>query len=333
MTTTPPSGGTTPHPKVRVAHYEDWMAPQVIALLAEEWKVPLDAETRSYHSFFDHPYQRHRALRLAAVCDETVCGFLSYVYWPYEWAGETLHVLQGGNAIVSPSYRGQRILARLASYPWQVAYQPQASFAIGFPAQTSYGSTIRAGWSNPANLSWHVRILHPLSVLRVAPPHPVPAYFETAPTEIDACPPPGVFSLSRDPDFIAWRAVCSPQPFWYFHFHDRGHTIRYQLKPNRRGRVSELIIGDVARESLDPGLLAASLRALIRAARQDHSLSILSIAINDGCSDASLLTALAACGFHAIPRHIFFCVLPFCDLPEVKKAESWFLLRGDIDNW
>lgn len=309
------------------------MAPQVIALLAEQWQRPLDGEKQLFHQFFDHPLQRARGVRLVALDGQSVCGFQSYAYWPYQWEGETLHTLQSGGSVVSPDYRGKGIFARLLSFPWHINRRPAVSFLTGFPIGASYGSLLRNQWANPLNLSWYVRVLHPFSVLRTAKPRPIPHPFETAPVGTDWSQAPGVFSLSRDPAFVEWRASYAPRPYWYFHFQEGGRTIRYQLKPNRRGRVSELIIGDVARESPDPGLLTTSLEALVRAAKQDPSFTILSIAINDRCADASLQRSLAACGFRPIRRRIFFAVKALSGEAPVMEAKNWFLLRSDIDTW
>jgi hypothetical protein len=333
MTNMSPSQGGTPRPEIRIARYQDWMAPQVIALLAHQWKRPVDHEESLFHQFFDHPFQQNSAVRLAALDGDSVCGFQSYAYWPYMWEDQGLHTLQSGHSVVSPGYRGQGVFARLLCFPWHVDHTAEVPFLTGFPIESSYGSLIRNQWINPFNLSWHVRVLRPFSVLRSTQPARLPSSFDIEPMELTASQAPGMLSLSRHPDFTAWRTACSPHHYWYFHFQDHGRIVRYQLKPNRRGRVSEMIIGDIARESLDPCLLAASLKALIRAVNRGPSFTILSIAINDRCSDASLRTSLAACGFHSIRRHIFFTVKPLSHKVPVADAVNWWLLRSDIDTW
>jgi GNAT superfamily N-acetyltransferase len=308
------------------------MAPQVVSLIAREYSLSLEQERARFNSYFEHPFQKTRAIRLAALDGDAVCGFQSYVYWPYDYLGTTLHTHQSGRSIVSPEYRGRGVFAALLDFAWQREHEG-VDFLTGFPHAGSYGSLVRNRWENPLDLSWYVRLLHPLSALRHAlPASPTPP-FDMVPEPLQCSQPRDSFSLSRDPAFTAWRDAYSDHQYYYFHFTRRNLAVRYQLRPNQRGSVSEFVIGDIARESLDPDLLRSSLRALGRIARAQTRFTIISMALNDAYADPSLRLAARQAGFHRIRNKVHFMVKPMTPSLAPLDPRNWFLLRSDIDTW
>lgn len=262
-----------------------------------------------------------------------MCGFQSYVYWPYSFCGNDMCSFQSGWSMVSPSHRGRGIFARLLGFPWQAEYPGGIDFLMGFPNSNSFGSFLRNQWLNPLNLSWYVRVLRPSSVLTGGSAATLRTVFDLEPEPMQHCQPPDTFSLSGDPAFSAWRTAYSPHRYHYFHFRKNGRTVRYQLKSNQRGRISELVIGDIARDSLDPETLSSSLRSLARAARTRTRFTILSIALNEGHADPGLRSAVRRSGFHSIRRNIRFIVKPITSRVEPQDPRYWLLLRSDIDTW
>jgi len=319
---------------IRVGFYEDWMRPQVIDMILAQYPGDRAEQEAFFDAFYDAPFQRSHGIRLVAVDGRTLCGFQSYFYWPYVRSGHTFRSFQSGNSLVSPAYRGRGIFAALLSFLEESDGRPPIDFLMGFPVEMSFGSFLRNRWANPFDLSWFGRLIRPLAVIRARVPAASDWGFESDPEPIEAVYPDSCFALSKAPDVTDWRRGYRPSAgYLYFHHREGTAAVRFQLKPNRRGRVNELVIGDVARSSEDPKLVQRALRSLVRAARGHHFLTLLSIALNERCADSSLLQAVRRCGFIRLRPKIHFIVKPFADAPDLTDPSRWWLLRSDIDTW
>lgn len=321
--------------EVRIGDYEDWMFDQVVDMVVGQYGRGRDFEADHFQAFYGAPFQLPHGIRLVAVDGETVCGFLSYCYWPYVYQGRRLRSFQAGSSLVSPDYRGRGIFARLLNHLVETDDRPQIDFLMGFPVEMSYGSFIRNGWHNPLDLSWYVRPIRPLSVFSARQPGASDWCFETTPEHVDAFYPEQRVALSKDEDFLAWRANYAVDGAGYLYLHHRegGKTIRFALKLNRRGRINELVVGDIVRESEDPALLESGLRALIKATRGHSFVTLLSIALNAECTDQGLVRALRGRSFFKIKKKIHFIVKPMGGLEGLIDPGHWQLFRSDIDTW
>jgi len=311
------------------------MIDQVIDMIVDQYGQPRDYESTLFKAYYDAPFQREHGIRLVAVDGETVCGFQSYSYWPYVYQGQQLRSFQSGNSLVSGNYRGRKIFARLLNYLSETDNRPDIDFLMGFPVEMSYGSFMRNDWENPLNLNLYVRPIRPLLILSSKQPSPSDWSFETSPEKVDAIYPENQFALSKESDFVDWRAgyYDDRRTHFYLHHREGGKTIRFALKPNRRGRITELIVGDIVRDSDDPTLLKSGLRALVRATRGHSFVTILSIALNAESSDQSLVRALHRRGFFKIRQKIYYIVKPLREFDGLLDSHRWQLFRSDIDTW
>ena len=320
---------------LNIGYYEDWMFDQVIDMIVAQYGRERDGEVELFRRFYEAPFQRNVGIRLAALDGERVCGFQSYFYWPYVYQGEKLRSFQSGNSLVSPDYRGRRIFARLLNFLAETEDRPEIDFLMGFPTEMSYESFIRNGWDNPLDLSWYIRPINPLSIIGAEVPEPVDWLFKRTAESVDPLYPRWAFALSKDDDFVEWRRSCPAQgsEHLYFHHREGSNSIRFELKPNRRGRIQELVIGDIVRDSEDPMLLKNGLQQLVRAARSHRFLSALSIPINRGSADRTLEKALRRRAFLRINKKINFIVKPIGAVAESTDPAHWQLYRSDIDTW
>lgn len=320
---------------LRIGYYDDWMFDQVIDMIVEQYGRDRDAEAELFRRFYEAPFQRDDGIRLVALDGDRVCGFQSYFYWPYMFAGQRLRSFQSGNSLVSADYRGRRIFSRLLNFLEELEDHPQIDLLMGFPVQMSYGSFIRNGWDNPLDLSWYVRPVHPLSALGGRELGPGDWNFDREPESVEVVYPAGTFALSKEEDFSQWRRSYPSlnAEHLYFHHGEGDKTIRFTLKPNRRGRVQELIIGDIVRNSEDPALLVNGVRELVRAARGQRGLTALSVALNRKSADAKLERTFKRRGFFRIRNEIYFIVKPVKQMAEAVDPARWQLFRSDIDTW
>jgi GNAT superfamily N-acetyltransferase len=332
-----PDAGTptaTSDDGIRIRHYDDWMLPQVIDLFVAEYASDREEEKRAFLEFYEHPFQRAHGIRLVALDSERVCGFQSFFYWPYMYRGRELRTFQSGRSLISPDYRGRRIFARLLNFLAESEDRPEIDCLMGFPVEMSYGSFMRNRWSNPLDLVWYARILHPFSVIRPGAPSDADFDFQRKPEAVEPYYPHGGFSLAKNPEFVAWRnAYAATRSYYYFHHREGEKMVRFELKPNQRGRINELVIGDIVGDWGDPELLRRGLRALVRSAKRHSFLTILTIAINTRFADSSLLASLRRLGFIRLRSKIYFIVKPIVEMPEFEDPRCWWLLRSDIDTW
>lgn len=321
--------------EIRIDFYEDGMFDQVVDLFVAQYGRAREAEVEAFRAFYEASFQATEGIRLVALDGDVVCGFQSYFYWPYVYGGQRLRTFQSGNSLVSPDYRGRQIFARLLNFLSGTTERPPIDFLMGFPVEMSFGSFLRNEWANPLDLSWFVRPLHPLSVLSPKDPTELEWRFDEALEIEEAAHPDTQYALAKDRAFLDWRAGFESKTerrFW-FHHRDAAGTIAFALKPNRRGRALELVVGDVVRTSLDPSLLVRGTKALVRAAGGHRGLTMLSVALNAGSKDPSLLQAFRGRSFLPLRNKIHFIVKAMdSDGPYLDPA-NWQLFRSDIDTW
>jgi hypothetical protein len=171
-------------------------------------------------------------------------------------------------------------------------------------------------------------------VIRSGAPSDADFDFQRKPEAVEPYYPHGGFSLAKNPEFVAWRnAYAATRSYYYFHHREGEKMVRFELKPNQRGRINELVIGDIVGDWGDPELLRRGLRALVRSAKRHSFLTILTIAINTRFADSSLLASLRRLGFIRLRSKIYFIVKPIVEMPEFEDPRCWWLLRSDIDTW
>ena len=319
---------------IRIRHYDDWMLPQIIDLFVSEYATDREEEERAFLEFYEHPFQRTHGIRLVALDAKRVCGFQSFFYWPYMYRGRQLRTFQSGRSLISPNYRGRRIFARLLNFLAECEERPEIDFLMGFPVEISYGSFMRNRWSNPLDLVWYARILHPFSAIRSGVLSDADFDFQRKPEAVEPYYAYDCFSLSKNPEFAAWRnAYAANRNYYYFHHREGEKRVRFELKTNRRGRINELVIGDIVADSGDPDLIRRGLSALVRSAKRHSFLTILTIAVNAQLADSSLVASLRRLGFIRLRSKIYFIVKQVAEMPDVEDPQSWWLLHSDIDTW
>jgi GNAT superfamily N-acetyltransferase len=319
---------------ITIAPYEDWMRDPVVDMFVAQYGTERAAQEQHFVRFYEHSSQRVRGIRLVALDERKVVGFQSFFSWPYRRGSRQIEAFQSGNSLVDAGYRGRKIFARLLNHLDRLKEVRPIDFLVGFPVQMSYGSFIRNGWANPLNLAWYARVIHPTSVL-------FQPNLSTAPTTLDAQSeaivahyPDDVYALSKDEDFESWRSAYQhASRHLYFHHRAFGGDIRFALKFNRRGRIAELIVGDVVATKPDPELTRSALRALIRVVRQHRFVTILTVALNRHCRDALLLRELRRALFIPLRPQIYFVVKDFGGFPDITDQSRWRLFRSDIDTW
>jgi hypothetical protein len=310
------------------------MRSQVGALISSHYGGAPEDRERSFVRFYEHPFQRERCIRLVALDGDRVVGLEALIYWPYRIGDQRLASFQGVSALVASDYRGRRIFGRLLHALAQTREFASIDLLVGFPVKHSFPGLIRDGYAHPLDLAWYARLINPVSVL--APLHSIRADigFDQAAEPIEAYRPAKAYELARDPDFIEWRRHCRDgAAYRYFHYGSARGRVRFDLKTNRRGRIGELIIGDITSTSPDAVLLEAALRELIKAVRAQRCVTILTIALNPHFRDRTLLRCLRKCLFVRLPPKIRFIVKNLRAPGNVEDPSCWQLFRGDIDTW
>jgi hypothetical protein len=323
--------------QIKIKFYKDWMFDQVIQLFIDEYNFDAIQYREFFKRFYETPFQRAHGIRIVAVEGETICGFQSYFYWPYNFQGKTLRTFQSGSSIISSRYRGRQIFAQLLNFidNQDSIDRMKIDFLIGFPVKMSFGSFMRNKWTNPLNLVWYAKPINPFSIVKAYSPEHSDWCFQREPGVIRPFYNSEQFCLSKETEFSSWRRLArdfSPQ-YLYFNFVDSSNSVVFELKPNRRGRINELVVGDIIRSSPDPKLLRAALNALIDKARKENFLAILTIALNEELEDKTLVQAVRECGFIRLSKKIHFIVKPISGISGCTDAIRWNLLRSDIDTW
>jgi len=318
---------------IKIALYESWMRNQVIRMICRQYGREEAQQGKLMEDFYEHPYQREKSLRIVAIDGNKVVGFQSFFYWPYLLDGKHIRTYQSGNTIVDPDYRGQRIFQRTLEYMDMIREDKQIDFLTGFPIMASYNSMVNNKWVNILNLKWYFKVISPFSVLRKYD-------FAKLSLDVTAKPMAGIsiqkgFTLNYDSEFEIWRKYYNSgeNHYFYFHYVDGRHQVRFDLKVNLRGKLKELIVGRVQRNCDNLDFLTAALKTMISKVREQHAFTFLSVALNDRFYKNDILQVFTRVGFKRLNKQIFFLVKDYTVGEQVFQPELWELYRSDVDTW
>lgn len=311
---------------------QPWMFDQVVEMISKQYNRPLGREREIMEKFYDHPFQKEQAIKIVGLDGKKVIGFQSFFYWPYYLNGHPLRAYQSGKSIVHENYRGSGLFLQLLNHIDIVRRKKKVDFLIGFPIDISINSLLRNHWINILNLSWYVKIINPLSII---------GRFDTKKITFQSryelahhfLYPKGL-ALSTDPNFRSWRKVYSGEKNYYqFNCEQSGSKFQFDLKANLRGKMKELIVGDVLTDCSDPELITHALRELVKASKKQRVFTLLSIALNENYFNSKMINAVKKAGFTKIDRKIYFCVKDFEIGSLIYNPKLWRLYRSDIDTW
>jgi len=309
------------------------MRPQVLAMFREEYGV----DEKSFEKFFDHlyehPFQKDKCIRIAALDGDKVAGFLSFFYWPYTLNATTYGFAQMGNGLIGKEYRGIGLFQKLIQFFFEDSESGKTDFLLGFPVEASFRVFKKNKWLNILNLKWYVRVINPVAFLL---PFGMNKNFaqEFIPTRNDT----NRLKLSEDNEFVKWKNGLKSLDNAYYYFTaevGEGKKITFELRLQTRKKIiKELIIGKIHFEQGSEPFLSHAIKYLVRNARKSLSISIISIAINEECKKPNYSKAIEQCGFKKIDKEIYFILKPLKGEHEfLADASLWDLGRADIDTW
>lgn len=318
---------------VEIRYYEDWMRLQVLAMFREEYGADEKSFERFFNHLYEHPFQKEKCIRLAAVEGEKVAGFQSFFYWPYTFNGKMLYTLQSGNTLVHKDFRGKGLFQKLINYVFENDNSVKADFMMGFPVVASFKGFIKNKWLNVLNLKWYVRIMNPVAI---AFPIGLNKRFvhKFQPSQNTA----EKFKLSESKEFVDWKeGLKNTNHKYYFYTAEvnDGKKITFELRTQVRKKViKELIIGKVFFEQGTEQYLEIGIKKLLRDVRKSLSVTMISIAINEDCKLPDYAESVKKCGFKKIENEIHFIVRPVRkDSEQETTAALWDIGRADIDTW
>ncbi|MCC7303049.1 MAG: hypothetical protein IT233_10435 [Bacteroidia bacterium] len=309
------------------------MADQVSGLFAKEYGVDPVLLASQMDTFYNHPYQKEECIRIVAMDGNTVAGFQSFFYWPYRWKNTLFRSFQSGNSLVNPNYRGRGVFASLLQFMnLELQKHKKIDFLTGFPIDVSKNSLLRNGWTNVVNLTWYVKPINYLSVLRTFNPT---CLSESFPELTSSFPfDPDLISLSEDTGFRKWRAAArSGIKVQFFEYSEGDMKMTCALKPEKRGKFfKHLIIGDIRTNCSNAEFISNGLKLLESRVTRIRSINFLSIAINP-LENSCIRKALQQRNFMPLNKRIYFMVKNFLPDSSIVEAPNWRLFRSDIDTW
>lgn len=317
--------------EIVITNYEEWMNSQAVQMFSDFYGTPAAEVMAVQKRFFEHPFQKDRVIRIAALKGEQVVGFVSFAYWPYTKNGTTYKSYQVGNAMIHPQYRGNGIFPMLLKYVDDHCKQLGVDFLFAFPhLSASYPSFMRSGYVNAFDMVWGVRIINPFAFLKN--PESILKKFSTSPAimyEGDSIN----FRLNRTQNFNDWFfGSRSINNYAYYNFAKGSTAITFYLKAHKRGRwLNELIIGDIRAKNADNEDFKKAFNSFFSIVLKSLAISIVSIAYNSCLPDQK--TAIITRKFRKIKPIIHFVYRNYLEQVNLSNPTEWELYRADLDTW
>lgn len=318
---------------MKIGLYEDWMEPQVSKLFSIEYGISEKEFSQLRKNFYEHIFQKSKAIRIVATDGNKVLGFQSFFYWPYQYNEKIYNSYQSGNSLVHQDYRGKGIFQKLLDYIETEKDQFKIDFFIGFPIDKSVGSLVRNKWTNLLNLQWNIKLISIRSFFTPINHEKMDRTFPYRAMTLNNTNN-DYFKLWCNPDFTNWKKKLYENTRYYSYYYEEGNEkIIFQLKINiRKKLIKELIVGDISTTTNAPELLQNAFSDFLRKASKSKAITLVSIAHN-AAFKYNLNQLLAKLGFFKIDKKIFFCLKSFINDDVVNDKKNWCLYRSDIDTW
>lgn len=318
---------------IEIKPYEDWMKPQIVKLFSIQYGISENEFSSLMDDFYEHPFQKNKCLKIAAIDGNKVVGFQSYFYWPYTYNETIYNSYQSGNSLVHPEYRGKGIFQKLLSYlDNELQNKYKIDFLVGFPVEESKNSFLKNGWKNILNLHWYIKICNPLGFLfsftHKYPNNKLPDSNRKK-NDFNNC-----FRLTSQADFIHWRNDYSKRsPYFSYRYSDNYNEIDFYCRIKKRGKIfNELVIGDIKANNMSEDVFQNGLKELHRMSLSMKYITFISIAVNSE-SNFNFRSILKKSGFYKMNKQIFFIIKTYSDIPNISNPTFWMLFRSDIDTW
>ncbi len=126
------------------------------------------ASTRSRESW-NWKYEKNvfgKPIHIVATSDERIVGFRSFWPWEFVCRGQILKAYQPVDTVVHPDYQGQGLFVRMNTIAVKKAIELKTDLLFNFSNQYSLPGNLKLGWNYVAKLSWLVKPIKPIHLLK-----------------------------------------------------------------------------------------------------------------------------------------------------------------------
>lgn len=321
---------------IKITFYEPWMEQQVIEHFCKQYGNTKEQFTQFFQNFYNHDFQKDKAIKIVAMSGNEVAGFASFCRWDYVFFGKKINSLQCGNVIISENFRGKGVYNRMLNFLNENHSELQIDLLVGFPIKEIVKLYLKSGWVNPFNLSWYIEIINIFSVFFKVNTTKINELFYNSPKYIYTTPNKNKIELEKNEIFHNWhKSYNFSNNYFYYSFIEGENKIEFALRITERKKVlKELIIGDIYTNSTDLIFIEKGFKKLKKNALKTGFISFLSIATNDSNSDSVINKVILNLKFRKIEKDIKFIYKNFT-LEEslLSNPKNWVLYRRDLDTW
>jgi len=281
-----------------------------------------------FHTLYECKEQSQKAKIFIATENNELAGAFSYVHWPIHHAPNADKTYMMLGLVVSPKFRGRGVFLKILDRLDQEAIHDGASIMCGFPVPISNPGFVKKGWNNLFDLTWYIKPINPLAVLRRRD-FRLHYFSQEVPANMQ---PDSFLQTTADKDFWLYREGLMPEweSYWFTkNIHNQMLHLNFRIQ--QRMGLREAIIGKIYPGNADKQTIKSFLKAFSRTLVKEGSVSLLSTAINDKCPSA---TQSAISGsFFRTKKKIHFINKTYTGYQYGMQAEHWNLMRGDIETW
>jgi len=143
----------------RIKRIRDAEIDACIELLKKTY--PLTSNKETFHWRFKSKFDT-KPLLIAAIHDNMVVSFISWIKWDFQYRGKTYIGHQAGEAATDIKHRKKGIWGQLLKYGHRIAESEGIDFQFGFPSTLSYTALYKAGYHPVGIAYFHIRIINPM---------------------------------------------------------------------------------------------------------------------------------------------------------------------------
>jgi len=229
-----------------------------------------------------------------ALAADRVVGLRTLMRWEFDTPAGPVTAVRAVDTATHPNFQGRGIFSMLTRRAVEELREEDVDFIFNTPNDKSRPGYLKMGWKEVGTLPTGLRPRGPKYVPRiVASRHPASMWSTRTDAGIAALealnddgevekllgsvPPPAGIQTHRTPAYLRWRYGFQPLAYRALLNGSSPTDGMLLFRVRKRGRSSELVVGDVLLPEPTPSTVRRLVRAALRATGADYALGLRTV--------------------------------------------------------
>lgn len=283
-------------PKVAVRRMQPSDEPEVLALIEAALGRRPDPRNAAFFTWKHRQNPFGTSPSWVAVAGDRVVGLRTLMRWEFETPDGPARAVRAVDTATHPDFQGRGIFSKLTQRAVDELTAEGVDFVFNTPNDKSRPGYLKMGWQQVGQLPAGLRPAGPMSIPRIAASR-LPAAMWSTPVGagypalealsddgevgklLNASRLPTGVQTRRTPEYLRWRYGFEPLAYRALCAGASTSDGLLLFRVRRRGRASELVVGDLLLPEPSAAAVRHLIRSALRATRADYALGLRTVPV------------------------------------------------------